>query len=372
MPIFRNFHLPTLRLFSLSLSLSLSISHSLFPSWLILQLQLSLGYQCLNVIANSHSSTALLRGAMDSSFHSYHCHLAEMTTDQRELEHFSVQTGLPGTDGFLQTSPSQLYDPWPLTKSWPASRSTLVSQSTIPPQPLGYTDTWDATMSEPYNATSSHLRELAPDNHYSFPYNSASSTDMTSMVSSLATMEQPSLKHPKRRGDDDLFDWQTRLLPSPCLDQQTYYQSTMIGHNDTFNPTRAVSPSPPNSISSCPSSSQSPESVSTGATTITGEDNSPQTSFGGDSSEEESISDLPYSQLIFQALMSAEGYRMPLQEIYNWFEEHTNKGKDPSCKGWQNSIRHNLSMNAVSTQPSLTILTVDFDCASLFHIPVFV
>ncbi|OJJ53276.1 hypothetical protein ASPSYDRAFT_51415 [Aspergillus sydowii CBS 593.65] len=64
---------------------------------------------------------------------------------------------------------------------------------------------------------------------------------------------------------------------------------------------------------------------------------------------EETSADPPYSQLIFDALDAAPGKKLPLQGIYQWFEKNTAKGRDPSSKGWQNSIRHNLSMNAVST-----------------------
>ncbi|KAK7223561.1 hypothetical protein V2G26_011564 [Clonostachys chloroleuca] len=63
-------------------------------------------------------------------------------------------------------------------------------------------------------------------------------------------------------------------------------------------------------------------------------------SCGGDASPAET----PYAQLIYRALMSREDRCMSLQEIYQWFREHTNK-TDGRGKGWQNSIRHNLSMN---------------------------
>ncbi|KAH8700345.1 hypothetical protein BGW36DRAFT_425175 [Talaromyces proteolyticus] len=56
--------------------------------------------------------------------------------------------------------------------------------------------------------------------------------------------------------------------------------------------------------------------------------------------------DKPYAYLIYEALRSAEGHRLTLQGIYRWFEENTNKGNDSNSKGWQNSVRHNLSMNA--------------------------
>ncbi|KAK4184934.1 hypothetical protein QBC35DRAFT_33553 [Podospora australis] len=57
----------------------------------------------------------------------------------------------------------------------------------------------------------------------------------------------------------------------------------------------------------------------------------------------------PYAKLIYRAFMSKPNHAMTLQEIYQWFRENTDKGKDDS-KGWQNSIRHNLSMNMAFTK----------------------
>ncbi|KAI5282097.1 hypothetical protein KEM54_002984, partial [Ascosphaera aggregata] len=56
--------------------------------------------------------------------------------------------------------------------------------------------------------------------------------------------------------------------------------------------------------------------------------------------------DAPYAQLIYRALMSTETRTMSLQQIYDWVASNSNKARDHSSKGWQNSIRHNLSMNA--------------------------
>ncbi|KAF2111025.1 hypothetical protein BDV96DRAFT_650628 [Lophiotrema nucula] len=53
----------------------------------------------------------------------------------------------------------------------------------------------------------------------------------------------------------------------------------------------------------------------------------------------------PYAQLIWKALMGVEGHTMVLRDIYNWFKDNTDKATDKETKGWQNSIRHNLSMN---------------------------
>ncbi|KAG5289720.1 forkhead domain-containing protein [Histoplasma ohiense] len=64
----------------------------------------------------------------------------------------------------------------------------------------------------------------------------------------------------------------------------------------------------------------------------------------GESDDEKS--DEPYSKLIWRALQSVPDNKMTLKEIYEWFEKNTNKARNSDSKGWQNSIRHNLSMNA--------------------------
>ena len=69
---------------------------------------------------------------------------------------------------------------------------------------------------------------------------------------------------------------------------------------------------------------------------------------GKEDPEEEDVgSDKPYARLIWEALMQAPGHRMMLREIYAWFQSNTNKARESGSNGWQNSIRHNLSMNQV-------------------------
>ena len=71
---------------------------------------------------------------------------------------------------------------------------------------------------------------------------------------------------------------------------------------------------------------------------------------GDDTDGEGGANSEPYAQLIYRALMSAPNHAMVLKEIYEWFEQNTDKAKiapSSSAKGWQNSIRHNLSMNGV-------------------------
>jgi Forkhead domain len=64
--------------------------------------------------------------------------------------------------------------------------------------------------------------------------------------------------------------------------------------------------------------------------------------------DEEASGDKPYARLIHEALMQAPGHRMMLREIYDWFVQNTTKPSESGTNGWQNSIRHNLSMNQVS------------------------
>lgn len=69
---------------------------------------------------------------------------------------------------------------------------------------------------------------------------------------------------------------------------------------------------------------------------------------------EELNSGKPYAQLIQECLLQAPGHKMMLRDIYEWFEANTNKPFECNGNGWQNSIRHNLSMNQVCTKSNCT------------------
>lgn len=77
--------------------------------------------------------------------------------------------------------------------------------------------------------------------------------------------------------------------------------------------------------------------------------------------------DPPYAQLIYQAFMSKERHAMTLQEIYQWFRDNTEKANSET-KGWQNSIRHNLSMNAVSLVHHQLLICVNHAAYWLFYV----
>ena len=69
---------------------------------------------------------------------------------------------------------------------------------------------------------------------------------------------------------------------------------------------------------------------------------------GCDLEEEEAPSNgKPYAQLIQECLLQAPNHRMMLRDIYDWFDRYTTKPDESGGSGWQNSIRHNLSMNKV-------------------------
>lgn len=57
----------------------------------------------------------------------------------------------------------------------------------------------------------------------------------------------------------------------------------------------------------------------------------------------------PYAVLIYRALMSTPRRRMVLANIYKYFREKIPRFRKMKGRGWMNSIRHNLSMNGVSS-----------------------
>jgi hypothetical protein len=67
-----------------------------------------------------------------------------------------------------------------------------------------------------------------------------------------------------------------------------------------------------------------------------------------------------YAQLLYECLKEAPDHKgMSLKNIYEWVRQHgSQKAKDSTGTGWQNRIRHNLSMNAVSPRK----------CAIVYHL----
>jgi hypothetical protein len=55
--------------------------------------------------------------------------------------------------------------------------------------------------------------------------------------------------------------------------------------------------------------------------------------------------------------MSVPKHGMKLEEIYEWFEKNTQKTSQTNSKGWQNSVRHNLSMIEVGVSNNISTLS---------------
>ena len=72
----------------------------------------------------------------------------------------------------------------------------------------------------------------------------------------------------------------------------------------------------------------------------------------GDAVRDDEADDDPpdpcYAKLLYRCLREAPNHMMTLKEVYEWMTFNTVKARDSSSRGWQNSVRHNLSMNAVS------------------------
>lgn len=78
----------------------------------------------------------------------------------------------------------------------------------------------------------------------------------------------------------------------------------------------------------------------------------PENIFSDEAEEDVADSADPcYAQLLHKCLKEAPQHTLSLRELYDWVSQHSQKAKDPNNRGWQNSVRHNLSMNAVRAIP---------------------
>lgn len=163
------------------------------------------------------------------------------------------------------------------------------------------------------------------DNRYStWPYSLDASTNQSfsSTVSQCRESQKDLFLIPKsstsqsRLSDESFQNYTPLTTPSPLPSTRSYLRS-------------AITPDPTEGYE-CPND----------LGTLNGDETDAD---GGVNSE-------PYAQLIYRALKGAPEHKMVLKEIYEWFEKNTDKAVDTSSKGWQNSIRHNLSMNGVSNR----------------------
>ena len=157
--------------------------------------------------------------------------------------------------------------------------------------------------------------------------------------------------------EDDPMDYRRRC--SGIVHDSEYdllgYNAEKLSNLDTFNtsPTggsfHSSVPSP--TKSSAVSTSLAPSSPMTPNTTdVFTRDDEYEAINGNETEGEGGTSSEPYAQLIYRAMSTAPNHSMVLRDIYEWFKKNTDKGKDGDSRGWQNSIRHNLSMNGVRIQ----------------------
>ncbi|KAJ5751872.1 hypothetical protein N7520_008789 [Penicillium odoratum] len=239
--------------------------------------------------------------------------------------------------------------------NWAAPRLPTGSQVMDFHQDPGHTsgnpsdNAWGTTMSGPDEEQFNQPHQMG-ENMPNMLY----SPILSSSTHSVAQLGSEHFRPELKPDPDSLLCQQEQQLPGlwdePPIDSisRELEQAMKLEDSDgTFpsTPTALTSPST-TSHYSFPNSPCHSSGTPSESTSIMVDHTSPGTS--SEFSEGDPPIDPPYSQLIFRALYECENHMMPLQELYAWFKNNTNKGKEQG-NGWQNSIRHNLSMNAVRT-----------------------
>lgn len=253
------------------------------------------------------------------------------------------------------------YDLYSAVDTWMTSGFFSQLPEPMPVQMLNNATSWGLGATEDCMFNPSQVSKvLAPEgSNYPFSVDGDNCMDSPSSTDSFPDLSQPTY-HLANSSERDMFSSESKCgaeiyAPStPFLEDQGYSISFTPGSHQQ-QPERPVSgpdgtsigPSSPAPSISSHQSLEPRHAVSpvTAKRRSTSEGDDVEACYGD--TDEDGNNDPPYSLLIYQALTSAPGMKLPLQGIYSWFEKNTTKGKDQNSKGWQNSIRHNLSMNAV-------------------------
>lgn len=245
----------------------------------------------------------------------------------------------PEVTHFIANSEHYHHHPCSTIENWATPSPTGPASYHHPEYQL---NSWAVGSIQGYSPEPSHTsRQLYPQmgNH---PYGYS-----VSQPSNAPAMAIPHhAVQPERRsfhGSEDSLDWVSQAMTILCGFKSDLSCSKSVGPHQQQQPERVAMTLAPSPAFSTPSYHSFQLGNSSSSPIVLDPDHDELRT----SSEEEGNTDPPYSLLIYQALLSAPGRKLPLQGIYNWFEKNTEKGKDQSSKGWQNSIRHNLSMNAV-------------------------
>ncbi|KAJ5750417.1 hypothetical protein N7533_007445 [Penicillium manginii] len=213
-----------------------------------------------------------------------------------------------------------------------------------------YSPQWGGSVLVSEEATASPVSRpsIADQSYYTSSLSSVSPKVSTDNYLITSTSSQANPSHTQRSFDRETFtDWNDESFFTPasfCAQDNPYPRHPNVSKN-MAQPMK-IRPTPSQSVSTSPrqSPSGSLDSTSPATNNAVGDDSSPRTSFG-ENSEEDPMTEPPYSALIYDALKDAPQRKLTLQDIYGWFQRNTNKDRDPTSRGWQNSIRHNLSMN---------------------------
>ncbi|KZL65330.1 forkhead domain-containing protein, partial [Colletotrichum tofieldiae] len=116
-------------------------------------------------------------------------------------------------------------------------------------------------------------------------------------------------------------------------------QPRLLSHHHDVDADQQVNPCCMPAQTCMPQHAFSGEPVSPQPAKAAGE-SSPST----DTKMDESGRKMTYAKLIQTALLSRETQQMELSELYDWFEKNTSRANRGN-KGWQNSVRSNLSLN---------------------------
>lgn len=204
-----------------------------------------------------------------------------------------------------------------------------------------------STQDHPWDCPSSDQTALnTPTSTFSYNFN-VQDTDSLKIMLSENSQEQLPYMHAFAKTQSPRTYPQHLLSRKPFSKRQGDSESLLTDSGDLLSPEKMAKLSVPHIQRSKVELSPDPEADMSmdycdgnGVATPNGDDTDGE---GGANSE-------PYAQLIYRALMSTPNHAMVLKEIYEWFEQNTDKAKiapSSSAKGWQNSIRHNLSMNGV-------------------------
>lgn len=277
----------------------------------------------------------------------------------------STEAPLLPTEVAVAANSARNYDLYSAVDTWMTSGSFSQLPEPMPVQVVNNANPWGSGIPEECMFNPSQVSKAlgTEGGNYSFSISGDNCMDSPSSTDSFPNLSRPTsyLANP---GEREMFPESTcgaevYATPTPFLEDGSYCISLPPGSHQQQSGCPASGPDgtsngPPSPMLSI-SSHQSLEPRNAANPVTAKRKPAPEgddVEAGNGDTDEDANGDPPYSLLIYQALTSAPGMKLPLQGIYSWFEKNTTKGKDQNSKGWQNSIRHNLSMNAVIFAPT--------------------